>query len=304
MKGEGHGRVDQILSVLEAAPWSFDIKAGTSSLCIFALDGLSVPGDVISELADEIGCPGISSVPDMRIPGWIDGADAAVVSNGPNQSFLKELSLRGCRAHVLPLEGKRLTDDTISAIAGLCALASSIGLMDAESALRRTRDEVSGMASALTDAATRVADSIRGGVPAFYSVSEIGACSRHAMLALRSKGLAFCGELPEFDHNELVGWSDPNVHAPDLRMVVINGCSGGGLVPIIVDCMREVLEENGREVVVADTVGGSSLTMNVAGIVLAQLISERIRWARYRYPSSSTISSTIWTGRSTWISVR
>ena len=92
-------------------------------------------------------------------------------------------------------------------------------------------------------------------------------------LAGHASCLAFSGELPEFDHNELVGWSDPNEHAPGLAMVVLRGTGRPGLVPVIVECMLEVLDENGRDVVEVDVGTGSSALRNIRGIMLGDSLS-------------------------------
>ena len=54
-------------------------------------------------------------------------------------------------------------------------------------------------------------------------------------------GRAFYGELPEFDHNELVGWFDRNPHAPELRVVVLKGRTGSDLLDFIVDNIMAIL---------------------------------------------------------------
>ena len=84
------------------------------------------------------------------------------------------------------------------------------------------------------------------------------------------------GELPEFDHNELVGWSDPNVHAPELMMLVLKGARSDGLVQTIVDCMLEVLDENGRKVTVVDLGSGSSFARCIRGMMLADAVAKRV----------------------------
>ena len=108
-----------------------------------------------------------------------------------------------------------------------------------------------------------------------YSTSDVHASAVSFRESLSDAGhLSFTGELPEFDHNELVGWSDPNVHAPELRMVVLKGGSPSDLVNTIVDCMEEVLCENGREVVEADIGSGSSLQRNLRGMLVGMDVAD------------------------------
>ena len=58
-----------------------------------------------------------------------------------------------------------------------------------------------------------------------------------------------------------------------LAMVVLRGTGRPGLVPVIVECMLEVLDENGRDVVEVDVGTGSSALRNIRGIMLGDSLS-------------------------------
>ena len=123
-----------------------------------------------------------------------------------------------------------------------------------------------------------VAEALDGTVPSFYSTSgnhSLALAWRHIVSEAVGRP-CFCGELPEFDHNELVGWSDPNAHAPQLRLVVIDGGRSEGLVSDIVGCMVEVLEENGRDVVSVDVGGDNVMSRAISGIMLAFMVTEAL----------------------------
>lgn len=263
----------------------------SDSVCIFGTDRFSVVGEMLSDAADELSARPLFCIRDGRVPGWL-GADseAVIVSyEGDCAGMIDILSIlrdRGCGVHVLTsggplanacrpselvllpmgLEGAEAMGYTLGVLA---AVVQSTGLFDVADALADALGKVRPDSEAISEGAVALVEVLRGRVGAFYSTSDVHACSVAFREAVSDAGhMAFVGELPEFDHNELVGWSDPNVHAPELTMVILRGSSSSGLVNCIVGCMMEVLGENGRTVVEADIGSGGTLERNLRGLIL------------------------------------
>lgn len=263
----------------------------SDSVCIFGIDCFSVIGEILSDAADELSARSLFCVRDGRVPGWLGaGSEAIIVSyEGDCQEMLRVLEVlrsRGCGVHVMTtggplanacspselvllpmgLEGAEAMGYTLGVLA---AMVQSSGLFNAADALADVLPKVRSDSESISKGADALADALRGRVGAFYSTSDVHACAVAFREAVSDAGiLSFTGELPEFDHNELVGWSDSNVHAPELTMVVLRGSSESGLVNSIVGCMMEVLEENGRAVVEADIGSGGTLERNLRGLIL------------------------------------
>ncbi len=252
-------------------------------------------------MADASEAGPVTTVCDGRIPGWVDaGTDAVIVTYGvPGAIGLyAALAERGCRIHcitddaalsercradgaeaILLEAGLDSSEAVMSALGALCALVSSMGIMDASAELRGAVDSIR---------SGRIAgDSLEIGpddVFGVYSTTDVRACSRRwADLIIERRGrLAFCGELPEYDHNELVGWSDPNPHAEQLRMLVLRSEYDGSMPAIIVGHMLEVLSENGRDVTVVGIGAGSPLTRDIRGFIEGDLaVGRRERCRTY-----------------------
>lgn len=269
----------------------------TDSVCVFGTDSCSIAGEVLSDAADELSSHPLTCVRDGRIPGWVGpGTEAILVSyEGDCQEafpVLEALRGRGCGIHVLTaggticnplhpsemvllpmgLEGHEAMGYVLGALA---ATVQATGLFDAADALESALEALEEDAGHSDDDAVLVARALEGNVGAVYSTSDVHASAVSFRESLSDAGhLSFTGELPEFDHNELVGWSDPNVHAPELRMVVLKGGSPSDLVNTIVDCMAEVLRENGREVVEVDIGSGSSLQRNLCGMLVGMDVAD------------------------------
>ncbi len=259
-------------------------------VCLFASGVCASACMAVSDMADALDSGPIVTVCDGRIPGWVDADTVAViVSYGVPASIglYAALSERGCGIRCItddgPLSercradggesillkgGLDSSEAVMSALGALCALVSSMGLMDAGKGLREAVDAIrSGSVSG--DILEIGSDDVFG----VYSTTDVRACSRRwaDLIGERRGRLAFCGELPEYDHNELVGWSDPNPHAEQLRMLVLRSEYDGSMPAIIVGHMLEVLSENGRDVTVVDIGSGSPLTRDIRGFIEADL---------------------------------
>lgn len=284
-------------------------RGSAGSVCVFA-EGDCLPAALaVSNLADSVGSIPITVVDDGRIPGWASKGTCAVVMTdlpgGPDPELVKGLEDRGCDVSILKRGGEKggwntvvmpgmLSIETLAFSLGyLFTLLSNKGVLDA-SLLSDAAAEARACRDSVPDAAAKAADRLKGGIVAVYSATAVSAIAVRAADVMQryTRDLAFHGELPEYDHNELVGWSDPNDHAPELRMLVMEGGPSEGLVPVIIGCMEEVLRENGRDVVAVPTVKGSSLAGDMVGFMAAELIAARtvLRWPTYRSTSSCTAS--------------
>lgn len=266
-------------------------RGSSESVCVFAEGDCLHAALAVSNLADSCGRMPVAVVDDGRVPGWVSGGTCAVVMSdgpgGPSPSLLSSLADRGCETFVLKSGGDKGDWNTVVmprmpsietlafSLGYLCTLLTNRGVMDAYTALSEASASVRSLRDSLPEAASRAAAALKGDVVASYSATAVSACAVRAADAIgRYTGdLAFHGELPEYDHNELVGWSDSNEHAPELRMMVIEGGPSDGLVPVIIGCMEEVLRENGRDVVVVPSVKGSPLAGDMLGFMAAELIA-------------------------------
>ena len=275
-----------------------DVPA-SDAVCIFGVDASSVAGDVLSDMSDELSDAPVSMVCDGRVPGWVGPGTLGVIisytgSCGQMLDVYEELRRRGsgviCLTSggelasacgrdgtaVVPIPSGMTPQSATGFVLGAVAsIVERAGVFDAAGFLSCDLRALEGFGDECIGRAEPLAGLLRDRVVAVYSTSDIHACSRRWKMSLAGHAscLAFSGELPEFDHNELVGWSDPNEHAPGLAMVVLRGTGRPGLVPVIVECMLEVLDENGRDVVEVDVGTGSRALRNIRGIMLGDSLS-------------------------------
>ena len=298
----------RLIDVARSASETRIVMEASDRMCVFCNDFCRVVADVISDAANESASVYVPHICDNRVPGWVvPGVRAVLISydgdDGTMLRILDDLLSRGCEVVCVSSEGRiaascrdaggvvlTIPSDVSEAevpwfVMGLLsAIVQSSGLFDASAMLRDAMVSAEASRDDLERQVAYVANELSGGVVAAYSTSDIRASSRYWRQTVGSarSDISFFGELPEFDHNELVGWSDPNVPAPELRLLVVRGEVQSRLVTEILRCMQEVLEENGRHAIVVDLGSGDSMTKNIRAMILALMVAKALegvcRW--------------------------
>jgi len=243
---------------------------------------------------------------DERVPGWVGkGKDAIVVSySGCTRRMIdayNALKGKGCRIHCITSGGmleelcKRDNFHLISLPEGMTprsAVALEIGLISSllkslgapymHDALKRVLPSLKSYRDSLIADGSEVegvAKAIKNKIPAIYSIVDSIASAKRWKLSLDEDtgAPAFYGEIPEFDHNEIVGWADPNIHARDLEMVILKINSGIPEFEYTMKSMLEVLEEYGRKVLCVDFPDQDITLAELKAMLFGDMVSLTVR---------------------------
>lgn len=276
---------------------------------IFGTGISALAGEVVSDYADEACGVPIFSYEDRRLPGWVTSEVDGIIVSGVGYSeealaTYDAMVLRGCRVFCIMPDGWiaercRTDGNTLLmlpsgmdpegefgySLAYLCGLLEDLGVCDARTHLLEILPDVKDYAlrsGPHSDDVCALVGAISGLIPAFYSGSDMRVCSKGFKMGINNimRIPSFFGEIPEFDHNELVGWADPNTHARNLSPVVFIG-DPDSLSSRLATLMREVLEEHERRITFIDMGGEDSMARNICGIFLcmstADALSEKGR---------------------------
>ncbi|MDR0523750.1 MAG: hypothetical protein LBG62_04960 [Candidatus Methanoplasma sp.] len=279
-------------------------------ICICGMGTSALAGEIASDYADEACAAPLHVQRGPDLPGWAGPGDAAVVISysGDTEEMLLaygEAASRGCAAACVTSGGRLMEmcardgapvvavpDDLSSrgsfgsllgslavALDGMGEPGTAEGLESTVPALKAHRDRLVGEGRGEVE---RFARAIRGRIPVVYGLGNMrsSAVRWKTQINENSGFVSSFGYLPEFAHNEIVGWMGDSARVSDCVPIFL--CDGGasGYVKTIVEASRDTLEENGIEVLSYRVDGGSNLERNLKCMLFGDLVS--IELARLR----------------------
>ena len=274
-------------------------------VCMFGVGNSAMAGDIMQSYLDEASDENVPMISDGQIPGWIGKDDHAILISysGESKEILScysALMERGCNIHCIVGGGHllkfaksdgidvRLIPHSVPSRAALgytlgylADLIQALGVADVadylQTCIAPLRKYISGMFGCpLVD---EVAESMVGKIPAVYATTDMLPIAKRwrADIYQNCGMIAFYGEMPEFDHNEIVGWADKNAHVPDLEMYVLRGKNEPEIVKVIVDSMTETLETFGRKVHTVYISPAEPLLRNICGCIAGDFLTARLK---------------------------
>ncbi|MBE6527968.1 MAG: hypothetical protein E7Z64_02180 [Thermoplasmata archaeon] len=277
----------------------FDVpkQEKASMICLFNFEASNIAADTVSSYVFSHSEAQVHTIVDRVVPAWVnESSDVVIMSysgNSPEiESVYNTASMRGARIHCITSGGKlaelcsgkghlmlipkglnnfEATGYEMGVLVNLYDAMGIEGIKDAMKAaipgITKYRDEVWG-----SKKAWRLSLQITDRIPVIYCVGELRAVhKRWKMLINQVLGkLAFSGELPEFDHNEIVSWTeDRNNREFIVLMFRIN--TDSELLNLIQNTVTELLPEYRLNIKVIDLEGGL-MERAIKGIILADAV--------------------------------
>lgn len=293
---------DQLESSLSA---DVNIERGGEKLCICGLGGSAMGADVVRDHVLRSSKTMVSVVRDVTLPGWVDRETLVLLISysGNTRETLAMYEEARCRgANIVTIaSGGRLRklseeggDTLVTVPSGLQpraalgyllgAAASVVGAAgmtaidrDLRALLPTIRDELCACAPRVPQAdnpAKQLAARLHDRMPFVYSSPSIRPAGRRWQTQINenSKMLCLYGELPEADHNQVVGWVD-GVRRPGACPVFLTAGSDHGMTADIVRATISIFEDFRLDPVIAHLPGGTALENVMRGIVLGDHVS-------------------------------
>ena len=207
-----------------------------TSICIYNFEGSNVAADAISAYVYSNTKMQVHTIVDKSVPEWI-GPEVDVIimsyvgSNRYLESIYNGVKSKGSKVHCITSGGKlaelcRTHGDDLHMVpeglstfeatgyemGALVNLYDSLGVARLKDAvkdmiprLKKYRDDIWG-----SRYVWKLATRVNGAIPVIYSSGELRAVHKRWKFLLNSVTgkLAFSGEIPEFDHNEIVSWTE------------------------------------------------------------------------------------------------
>jgi len=271
------------------------------SIVVLGMGGSAIVGDILrSYLLDRVDVP-VEVVRDMRIPAHVgEGALLIAVSYSGNTMETLKAAMEGVRrgaylvavtsggmlgqlaakvgAAIYELPSGRPSRTAlppmlaaILRIVEAAGLAEPVNAREAAAKAREVVEEIRG--DPLGSRPARIAAELDGKVPLVYSYQPYSPLGLRLKTQINenAKYHAFYAELPEADHNEVMGW-EGGLAAP-YHAVFVRGSKEPEELTVIIDYWREILGERGVRASELRSSGGGRLSEYLELMVLVDFTS-------------------------------
>lgn len=293
---------DQVRAALDR---SLDLPGKASKACVCGIGGSAIAGDILSAHLSEESASMLPVVRGPDMPGWVD-ADTLVIAVTYSGNTKESLELfrvarkRGCAVVGVASGGRLLDECEASGIpflrvpsgimprAAMGYLLGSIALVieaarmaPAATALRRIlpdlavyRESVAPQRKSRSNEAKKMSKKLYGHLPAIYAPRALrpAATRWQTQMNENSKMLAVSGELPEMNHNQIIGWLEGE-NVGNCVPVFLTGGSVKGTMSRIVEVTASMFKEARLRPIVVDLAGRTNLETMLRGVVLGDFVS-------------------------------
>jgi glucose/mannose-6-phosphate isomerase len=302
MKSQIDGFVNHIK---EAIGYKVQHFSEVSNVCLCGIGGSAMCGDILIDYLAPISDKHVAVVRSVSLPNWVNGRTLIVVISYSGNTkealdiFQDSLS-RGLKMVCVSSGGdlvKRAKENNIPFIlvpagiqpraalgyllgsvavileaAGVCKPVEALG--DVIAFARTSQEKLAPKVPTSNNAAKKIATALDGKIPTVYcprSIRSVGVRWQN-QISENAKVVAFAGEIPEMNHNQMVGW--------------LSGQSLGGLKPVfIVPSALEptvnkmtmvsiqMFNERGSDPIVVQLEGKTLMENLIYGLILGDMVS-------------------------------
>lgn len=282
-----------------------DVEFTGRSICLCGMGGSAISGDILADCVIRESECHMSVLRGMELPGWVDNETLLVVVSysGNTKEVLTVLDTaldRGlnivavtsggrlmeiCKKESIPFARVPTGYQPRAALGYLlgssaCVLESA-GVIPLASDLTHLVDPLKRFQETLVpevpleeNLAKRVALDLEGTVPIVYAANEMGSAAMrwHTQINENSKMMAFTGEVPECNHNHIVGWMEGSMETC-CRPVFLRSRTDNPSIGEIMSITIDVLKEGGKSPVVLDFTEETRIHNLVAAIMMGDFVS-------------------------------
>jgi glucose/mannose-6-phosphate isomerase len=146
--------------------------------------------------------------------------------------------------------------------------------------------------------ANTIAKAIYGKTPVIYSpVNMRSAALRWKMqINENSRMIAFYGTIPEFNHNEIMGWTFDRT-SNEFIPIILRDHNSSDVLKCIAETLTDVLRSNGIKPYEIITRGSNDLENNLNMILLGDIVSLYLAYMKGIYPGKIKLRNTDDAGR-------
>ncbi|MGD0057023.1 MAG: bifunctional phosphoglucose/phosphomannose isomerase [Methanomassiliicoccales archaeon] len=302
MLGIISGFTDQLRTSLSIA---LSLRFEGSKVCICGMGGSAIGGDILSEYLCERSEVLLSVVRGGRLPSWVD-EDTLTIIMSYSGNTREALALfdnaidRGSPLVAITSGGellKRCKEGKFKIVlvpfgiqpraalghllGSIASLLESAGVSTPRSDLKSMLHDLESFKNTLVpgvpagrNAAKRIAKRLLSRMPIIYAPKPLrpAATRWQTQINENAKMMAASGEIPEMDHNQIVGWIEDG-RTTKCIPVILNNESCGEIIGRILDETVKMLRDSGLEPEAVGLPGNDNLGAMVHGVILGDFVS-------------------------------
>ena len=278
-----------------------DINISFNRIMICGMGGSAIGGDIIKDCVIQDSRHPITVQRFPELPKWVNETTFIIISSysgntSETLSMYRQAVEKNCPIVIMTSGGElerlgRERGDTIvmmkPGFQPRSALGLSLGylavIIDATCGtncvqdirrmlpdMYRLRDKLSSDKSE----AWKVADDIKGRIPIIYSTAGIYASAMRwkSQINENSKMMAFAGSVPEFNHNEIAGWSEGELRSRCIPIFLYES-SAHKAIRRMADASMTALKKYGQDVKVVRIRGKTPLQRTLRAVMIGDYVS-------------------------------
>ncbi len=293
-------------NIIESLKTEVPRQKDATTICLYNFESSNVAADCVSSYVFARKPVQVHTIVDRKVPAWANSSvDVVIMSYSGNSPEVEEVyacaKSRGCRIHCITSGGRLKEiceasgDDLLLVPPGLSncnATGYEIGVLAnlyEAMGIEGIKDELSRALPKVIeyrdrtwecDDVRRLAMQIRGKIPAIYCTGELRAVHKRWKMLINDEvgRLAFSGEFPEFNHNELVSWVDESSDPSDFILIVFRTKTESELLNHILFTSTDLLKEHRLKIRTID-LEGELLERCICGIVYADAVARYLKEA-------------------------
>lgn len=284
--------------IIESLDHEVPAQERANNVCLFNFEASNIAADTVSSYVFENSDVQVHTIVDRQVPAWVkEGVDVIIMSYSGDSEEIDEVysdaKKRTNRIHCITSGGKlrKLAEEggddlhllpaglTNSEATGyeigiLASLYQALGVEGITDSLREMVPDLKRYRDSVWDSAQAkdLAESMSERIPVIYCIGELRAVhKRWKMLVNQVEGrLAFSGELPEFDHNEIVSWTEDKDNKAFV-IIMFRAETESPLLNHIVRTVTDLLPEYDVNIKTVE-LDGRLMERGIRGIILADAV--------------------------------
>ncbi|MDD1770500.1 MAG: bifunctional phosphoglucose/phosphomannose isomerase [Methanomassiliicoccales archaeon] len=281
------------------------VEGRAEEVCVVGMGGSAIGADVLLDYCAEVSEVPMAVVRGLSLPRWVDRDTLVLLVSYSGNTWevlelFEEAMRRGCSTFGITSGGRLLELCEMQGVpnmkvpSGLQPRAAIGYLMGAaavvldEADVAPVRRDLAKSVPAVADLmqnlspgvptdsnmAKKTATKLKGKVPVIYAPSPIRSVARRWMTQINenSKMLAFSGEYPEMNHNQIVGWVEGE-RCRELQPVFLRANVPNRKVNERAEVTFQLIREGKLEPLQVELSGRSVLETALMGIALGDMVS-------------------------------